>query len=530
MIRRLVAGRRLVAAVLAVCGVSAVLAVGWQRTVSQHHTALIRAANTHIADLERVSAEIDETFVALASSVPAQCSRELLLRMRRAVAMHRNVQDILFFPLGSALPSCSAGLGMDHRFEPLPAPDPVPYTRKQRLMWAHYPLDLFDGRVESTLIKEGAFAVASNVGGQIYYPSDLEWETFYRQPDDSYGRHGGGIEGLYAAAQAVRHDFLRRNLYYTKCSHLAVACMTTHISFAEILRQDGFWLLLIPLRALVLAVVLYVLVTRLLAARGSVNGRIKAAIKRRRGFSCLYQPIVDIRSGEPLGCEVLARFADEFGDLMPDTFVPVVERLTGTWAFTEIIIERSMADLEALLAARPEFGVSINFYPQDLEEGKIPRLAACTTLQQAAERHYKLHFEVIETGFGSLDALHETIEYLHSRGFLISIDDFGTGASNLDQVHRLKADVLKIDRSFIRGLKPSNASIRSSLVPQIVEIARKVEVDLIAEGIEEAEQVQMLKALGVTKGQGYYYAKPLTIADLTAFVADADVADIVASI
>ena len=524
MIRRLVARRRLFSAVIAAGGAFTVLAAGWFTTVHGHHAALQRAADTHIADVERVTREIDEVLDELEPVLPTECNEDLILRMRQAIVMHRNIEEIFFFPLGSNVPSCSANLGLGYRFKPLPPMDPAPYTRKQRQLWTRFPLELYSGQVMSSLVKEGSLAVASDISQNAYYPPDMEWESYIRLPDGGYGIHAQGKEGLYADYQEASHNLISRGLYANSCGRTAVACLTTHISVPEMLKQDGFWLLLIPFRALVFAGLLYVLINRLLAARGSVNGRIKAAIKRRRGFSCLYQPIVDIRSGEPLGCEVLARFADEFGDLMPDAFVPVVEKLGETWPFTEIVIERAMADLAPLLADRPDFSVSINFFPHDLEEGKIPRLAACPSLQKAAEGHYRLHFEVIETGFGSLDSLHETIEYLHSCGFKVSIDDFGTGASNLDQVHRLKADVLKIDRSFIRGLKPSNASIRSSLVPQIVEIARKVEVDLIAEGIEEVEQVQMLKALGVTKGQGYYYARPLAVPDLAAFVANADAA------
>jgi sensor c-di-GMP phosphodiesterase-like protein len=337
-------------------------------------------------------------------------------------------------------------------------------------------------------------------------------------PDGSYGLFGDGTKGIYDRYVATRDSLLTERLYFNQCSQSAAACITMHIPVREMLALEGIWLYRIPLRATVFAVLLFILINRWLAARGTDRGRIKVALKHRRGFSCLYQPIVDIHSGMPVGCEVLARFEDEFGTINPDVFVPLIETLDSTWDFTTIIMEIAIRDLEPLLAVRPDFGVSINFYPRDLTAEHISRLAACPTLKEASARGYKLDFEVIETAFGDLDSLSKTIDHLHSRGFLISIDDFGTGSSNLEQVQRLKADFVKIDRSFMRGLRPTGSSIRASLVPQIIEIARKVDVALIAEGIETPEQVQILKKLGVKLGQGYYFARPLTLDDLQAFL------------
>jgi sensor c-di-GMP phosphodiesterase-like protein len=364
--------------------------------------------------------------------------------------------------------------------------------------------------------------VVTDFGRYVFYPREGEWEIYLPRPGGGYGVHSGGIKGLHARYLDASDNLLTRGLYLHQCSTRATACITIHLPVREMLALEGGWLVLIPLRALVVAGLVFFLVHYWLMRRGTERGRIKVALRRRAGFSCLYQPIVDISTGEPLGCEVLARFEDEFGLMTPDVFVPIVEGLDGTWGFTTIILEMAFRDLAPLLAARPDFGVSVNFYPRDLTAARIPRLAACPTLEEVAQRGYKLHFEVIETAFGDLDSLSETIDHLHSRGFLISIDDFGTGSANLEQVQRLRADFVKIDRSFMRGLEPSSTSIRASLVPQIVDIARKVDVSLIAEGIETPEQVQILKKLGVHLGQGYYFARPMRIDALEQYVKAAE--------
>lgn len=517
MIRQVVVRRRLFAGVLGAVGALGVLAVSWLSTVDQNHAGLAQSAEAYIADLDRVNSEINDVLADLGRAPPAACSRALILQMRRAVTLHREVQDILFIPQGSNLPTCSANLGMNHKFTALPPPDPVPYTRKQREMWRSVPMDLFDGKVAASVVREGSFAVVSDVTQAFHYPRGQEWEVYFPGPDGAYGLHANGQEGLYAAYTRARHNILTRGLYANRCGRIAVGCITTHLTFAGLVKTRSPWIELIPVRALVFAGLLYALITRLLAGRGSLKGRIKVAIKKRQGFSCLYQPIVDIGTGQTIGCEALVRFEDEFGAETPGDFVPLVEELDQTWAFTEIVMETAMRDLAPLLSARPDFGLSINFFPRDLEKERIPRLAACPTLAQAARYHYKLHFEVLETGFRDLDNLNETIEFLHSRGFLVSIDDFGTGSSNLQQVHRLKADYLKIDRSFILGLQPDKVSIRASLVPQIAEIAHEVHADIIAEGVEYVEQVRILRALGITKCQGFYFSRPLSAADLFAF-------------
>jgi len=512
--------RKLVAAAAGVCGALLVLGFSSLTLINQSRALLAREATLYITSMDRLMAELDAALAELNARPPEVCGRNTVLNMRRAMVEHPGVDDMLFFPLGSMVPSCSANMGWDHQFKAMPEPLPVPLPRNQRQYWTHVPLDLFDGQVHSGVIKEGSFAVVTDFSRYVVLPSHGIWETYMPLPDGGFGMRSLGEEELHRRYLDARDNILRRGFYYNLCSTRAAACITLQATVPEIIRREGVLLLLVPLRALFLSGVLFFLVNRLLRARGTEKGRIKVALKRRQGFSCLYQPIVEIASGQPVGCEVLARFDDEFGPMMPDIFVPLMEELDSTWDFTTIIMETALAELAPLLDQQPDFGVSINFYPRDLTAERIPRLARCAALRDAAARRHKLHFEVIETAFGDLDSLSRTIDHLHSRGFLISIDDFGTGSSNLEQVQRLKADFVKIDRSFIRGLRPSSTSVRASLVPQIVEIARKVDVALVAEGVETLQQVQILKKLGVRLGQGYYFARPMPFETLVRFIED----------
>lgn len=94
-----------------------------------------------------------------------------------------------------------------------------------------------------------------------------------------------------------------------------------------------------------------------------------------------------------------------------------------------------------------------------------------------------------------------------SNGYLIAVDDFGTGYSNLRSVTRLAPDRLKIDRSFVHELE--EASLRSNLIPEMVDIARAINAQIIAEGIETMNQARLLTVAGVRYGQGYGLARPM---------------------
>ena len=100
-------------------------------------------------------------------------------------------------------------------------------------------------------------------------------------------------------------------------------------------------------------------------------------------------------------------------------------------------------------------------------------------------------------------------------GYLISVDDFGTGYSNLGSVSRTSPDFLKIDKSFVFEME--DTSVRSSLIPEIVAIAKAVNAEVIAEGVENEAQANKLHEMGARFGQGYLFARPMPIKDFVAY-------------
>ncbi|MEJ6002773.1 EAL domain-containing protein [Paucibacter soli] len=101
----------------------------------------------------------------------------------------------------------------------------------------------------------------------------------------------------------------------------------------------------------------------------------------------------------------------------------------------------------------------------------------------------------------------DRVRELEFDGYQVSLDDFGTGYSNLASVKNLAPSYLKVDRSFVRDM--DGASVPSSLIPEIIQIARRVEAQVVAEGIENAEQARLLRDLGAEFGQGYFFGMPM---------------------
>jgi sensor c-di-GMP phosphodiesterase-like protein len=215
----------------------------------------------------------------------------------------------------------------------------------------------------------------------------------------------------------------------------------------------------------------------------STKRRIKLGLSFK-GIKPHYQPIIELKTGKVMGCELLARFEDHIGPLYPDQFISVVSELDMSWLMTEHLILQAIDDFKEIKVIDKPLYLSINVFPKDINNGNIlkgvellknitPNLQICFEVTEDEELHYS--------------KVGDTLEKLSKSHIKISIDDFGTGYSNLSQLKLLDIDTLKVDKSFIDEVE--TGSIRSTLIPNIVSIAEKLEATIIAEGIENRLQV-----------------------------------------
>ena len=235
-----------------------------------------------------------------------------------------------------------------------------------------------------------------------------------------------------------------------------------------------------------------------------------------------YQPEIDLATHTVAGFEALVRWRHpERGMIAPGEFIPLAEETglilpLGDWGLTEAC--RQMAAWKALPGAEQHaLKVSVNLSARQFGR---PGLAAhvAEVLAETAIAAEDLRLEVTESSLMSNpESALETMQDLKALGVGLHMDDFGTGYSSLNHLHRYPFDTLKIDRSFIQGIADEEESVE--IVGTILDLARSLEMDVVAEGIETVEQVERLRSLGCRLGQGYYFARPMNAEAVSAMLA-----------
>ncbi len=257
-------------------------------------------------------------------------------------------------------------------------------------------------------------------------------------------------------------------------------------------------------------------------ARLQLETELRRAIARRE-FQIHYQPIVSLATGRVIGFEALIRWqrptksGDPAGELiLPGEFMPIAEEiglsiLIDQWVLQEACRQMQqwqehLPNLAELPPARP-LTISVNlcgpYFRQPELLQNINRVFQETNLEPSS-----LKLEITENVIMQNDASTTAmLSQLRDLGVQLAIDDFGTGYSSLGRLHRLPVDVLKIDRSFVSKIDANGKNLE--ITETIVTLARKLGVEVTAEGVETAEQLAQLRGLNCGYGQGYFFSRPL---------------------
>lgn len=254
-----------------------------------------------------------------------------------------------------------------------------------------------------------------------------------------------------------------------------------------------------------------------LRSRNSLEGDIRAAIPNDE-FVPYFEQQIELATGELVGFEMLARWVSPVRGLIPpDDFIAVAEETGMIGDLSMNIIRKAMIEAKDW---DPKLTISVNISPVQLKDPwlaqKIVKLLVETGFPAS-----RLEVEITESSlFKNLSLAQSIVGSLKNQGISIALDDFGTGYSSLAHLRALPFDRIKIDRSFVSSMLENAES--AAIVSAIAGLGASLDVPITAEGIEDDKIIGKLKALGCTKGQGWYFGQPMNIDQVRTLLAQKD--------
>lgn len=227
---------------------------------------------------------------------------------------------------------------------------------------------------------------------------------------------------------------------------------------------------------------------------------------------CMYlQPQTD-KDGNMLGAEALIRWNHpNMGLIMPGAFIECFEDAGLIYRLDNYIWEEAAKQLKIWKNSGYNYYISVNISAKDFYHIDVYQTFKNLVSKYGIDTD-KLHIEITETALSEdKQAAHKTIERLHDEGFIIEIDDFGSGYSSFNFLKDVCADVIKIDRVFLK--KSSHEERGEQILRSIISLSHDIGMDVITEGVENVDQLSMLAKMNCDWFQGYYFSKPITVGD-----------------
>lgn len=238
----------------------------------------------------------------------------------------------------------------------------------------------------------------------------------------------------------------------------------------------------------------------------SMENELKYALERHE-FQLVYQPLIDLKTSGVIGAEALIRWdSAKFGTVYPNEFLPILEEVglivpVGKWVLEEAC--KQMKAWTELNSKASKIGVNVS--PIQLKSSRFVAEMEQILKKTGLEPHF-LELEITESVIQNSQESKKVLNRLRSLGVKVAMDDFGTCYSSLSYLKHLPINTLKIDKSFIDELD----EVGKVLVETIIQMGKKLNFDLTAEGIENEEQLQFVTEQGCHIGQGYIFDKPLS--------------------
>jgi diguanylate cyclase (GGDEF)-like protein/PAS domain S-box-containing protein len=256
-----------------------------------------------------------------------------------------------------------------------------------------------------------------------------------------------------------------------------------------------------------------------ISRRFAIEEQLHSALARGE-FHLVYQPQVEIDTQRIIGAAALLRWNNPtLGSLSPDEFIPIAEQTGAIVSIGRFVIETALADTATwFLDKEIPFTLAINLSPRQFRDEKLAD-SILELLQLAAMPAERLELEITEGLFiDQFPDVDRIVYQLHSAGISLAMDDFGTGYSSLSYLRRYPFDTLKIDREFTRDICKDSAD--RELVFAAIAMAHGLGLTVVAEGVEDSEQCELLRQQGCEIAQGYHFGRPVPIETFAAAMAN----------
>jgi sensor c-di-GMP phosphodiesterase-like protein len=491
-------------------GVLAGYLVGRESILAATRIRLEGYATRLVQRAEAISAELIGTVAKANASPYPPCSDEDIALLRRLTFSARFLKDVGRVDNGFFL--CSATTGK------LPAPSrllqPDYILPGGARVYSNYPLTVPAGdHAEIASFRNSDAVVGPDAytdfpQSPIRYTAGLVGPSV-ANPSQKTFRSGVSLTanfppGILESGRTIRSGGA---LFRAVCSQRYSVCAAAHIPLVDLWHEnahllDGYMAVGGCAGASCAAGLL--LMGR---KRRSHTHQLRRAILMDK-LEIAYQPIVDMDTHRIVGAEALARWVDEDGEsIRPETIIQLAEAEGFAGEITRFVLTRAIHEIQSIFEANPGFRLNLNLAPSDLADPRLLLLLdECIDGRRITPAN--IAFELPERATSNREIAVNAIARLRVRGHAVFIDDFGTGYSNLAYLTELNVDGIKINRSFIATI--GTEAVTASIVPQILAVARALDLNVVVQGIEREDQAAYFAASdSPILGQGWFFGMPV---------------------
>jgi sensor c-di-GMP phosphodiesterase-like protein len=506
-----------VAVVVAACAIAGPIVVALFVARQQGERDEVAALSNVAAELLRLSAvtrrQVDAAVAALAGTGAEPCSDAAIGMMRRLSVASTFIQAVGHVQDGRLV--CSS-LGMHGAGIDL---GPIPPPRKSGLRdWVGVRLPFLPNLAVNVYVKDGTAVIVNPnlvIDAMGRQRGDIVLGVVALAPPKLL-RSSGKFPAAWIRAWHADTTFIQdgRLVVVRISANHEVAALASGSVVATTKRMQALAWVMVPAgvaAGLLLAGAFYFLLTRPVAA----DAELRAALDRGELF-IEYQPVVSLQSGACVGAEALIRWRRADGSLVrPDIFIAEAEDNGVIRAITRFVMDTVEREAPMLVGLQPAFHIAINCSAPDLESKEFAEMVA-GLIRKAGLAPANIVIEATERRLFNTELVRSNVAAVRRIGVPVAIDDFGTGYSSLSYLELFRTDYLKIDQSFIGTI--GTGAVTSQVVPHIIEMAKSLGMQMIAEGVETEAQARYLRERGVQYAQGWLFARPMSVAELAEYV------------